>query len=312
MRKTQAFRPMAGEALEDRAVPTGGFGGLPAADAQKVIQAFVSFEKTYNGDVQTILFAPGTTDLKVTRPAFDTAIASAIGDLNTKIDSAIANLPTAAALTTTINGELLSGTNSLENQLLAMATPTAVTTQAARIFRFQSDLTIDKLAGHVTYEVATAKAPTGTIDTATTLQAIGKVNDAFFTFAKSYRNDVKTVLTPSGTTNPSMTRAAFDKAVAGDIATLNSNLATALGGLLPATVVSSLSTTISNDLLTATTGTPTGKSLQERLAAVQTPKSASGFPMFLFGLNSSAVIGGTDVRVIQDVVSAISTYNNSL
>ena len=66
-RQPRRFRPILGEVLEDRTVPSSfrpGFVGrgivsLPAQDAKQVAQEFRTFQQTYAQDVRTILLPPG-------------------------------------------------------------------------------------------------------------------------------------------------------------------------------------------------------------------------------------------------------------
>ena len=102
-RRTGAFRPTAGEPLEARTVPTGlgGFLGgliggvvpLPQQDAFAVRRDFAAFEQTYIKDVRTIL-APvgGTSAPSGNVAAFNAAIGTAIGTLNTAITKDLGNL----------------------------------------------------------------------------------------------------------------------------------------------------------------------------------------------------------------------------
>src|SRR5258708_6345157 len=97
MRKTKAFRPLPVDVLEDRAVPSGDgwlgslIGVAPAVDAQQVARAFATFERSYNTDVQTILFKSGTTPT-AQRSAFDAQVATDLTTLETAVDGAITNL----------------------------------------------------------------------------------------------------------------------------------------------------------------------------------------------------------------------------
>src|SRR5262249_38302999 len=131
-RTVRAFRPVVGEALEDRTVPSPpglrasigpGFGrligSLPAQDAQLVLRAFGTFQRTYNQDVRSVLLPVGTTNPSANRPAFDQAVASALVTLNASIGAAIANLPTASSLAATIQGELIGGGSNTLQAMLA-------------------------------------------------------------------------------------------------------------------------------------------------------------------------------------------------
>jgi hypothetical protein len=318
MKKPHAFRPVAGELLETRAVPTGGFnnylasliGVLPAVDAQAVAKAFGTFEQTYLQDVHTILLPSGTTNPSANRSAFDTAIGTALGTLNSSIDTAIQNLSTASTLDTTIQGELLgTGTGALQATLAAITTPASTGFRDVRMFDSASSRAIEASENQVVGQVQSAPAPTGTITVATVQGDLMQIDAAFQTFIQAYNNDIQTILLPSGTTNPSANRPAFDTAVGTALGTLNSSIGSALSNL-PSSVSSSLSTTIQNDLLTGTS--TTGTSLQARLAAIPSPTSTHFFSTLMFRFQSFFRISQGEGKVFQDVISAVSTYNKSL
>jgi hypothetical protein len=326
LRQRRAFRPVVGETLEDRTVPSpfgfggffGGFGGffgrgiasVPAQDARQVAQAFGTFQRTYFQDVRSILLPAGTTNPGNNRAAFDMAVATALGTLNTSIDNAIGNLPTSSSLATTIQGELLgSGSNSLQTLLAAIPTPSAMSFRSFRVFNRESTLFINQVEGNVVNQVRTAQAPSGSISATTVQQDLGQVQTAFQTFRQTYFNDVQTILLPSGTTNPSASRTAFDQAVGTALGTLNTSIDSALSNL-PSAVTATLDTTIQNDLLTGTS--TAGNSLQARLAALQTPTSTQSFASFVFRISSSLAIGSAQSQVTHDIVIAVNQYNAGL
>jgi hypothetical protein len=331
MSTKRSFRPDSIATLEDRAVPSGfgfhfegggdfggrggqgGLGGLiasiPAQDAQLVRQAFQQFDQTYLTDVRTILLPSGTTDPSANRAAFDTAVGTALGDLNTAIDSAIGNLPNAATLEAEIEAELLgTASTSLQSELAAIPTPTAVTFSTTRSFVRSSQGDIGQVAATVTQQVASAPLPTGAITTATVQTDLQAIRSAFQTFSQSYNTAVKTTLLASGTT-PTANRAAFDTAVGTALTTLNTSITSALSNL-PTSVATSLTTTIQNDLLT---GTQTaGTDLQARLTALKTPTTTRGFGTWFFRLGSSLNIGFAQGQVIHDLAVAVNAYNSAL
>jgi len=309
MRKTKAYRPAAAEALEDRAVPTTGIASLPSVDAQKVMDAFRAFETTYYQDVQTILMAPGTTSPSANRAAFDSAISSAANNLNTSIDKTIATLPSASTLQSTIQNQVAGASQSMVTQLQAIPTPKEVASGALKAFSRAGVGAIEKVATHVTGEVANSPAPVGTIDDKTLSQIFGKVQTAFRTFGSSYANEIKTVLAPTATTDPSSNRAAFNTAVGKDLATLNASIASAVSGL-PTSLANSLTAIASNDLLT---GTPaTGKSLQEVLLGLKSPKNREGGSMNNFKAMSLSAMGAAEMQLGKDMFNAVVAYNVAL
>ena len=331
MSTKRSFRPESIAALEDRAVPSGfgfqfegggdlggrggqgGLGGLiaslPVKDAQLVRQAFQQFDQTYLKDIQTILLPSGTTDPSANRAAFDKAVGTALTTLNSSIDTAIGNLSTAATLEAEIGAELLgTATTSLQSQLAAIPTPTAVTFSTTRTFVRSSQGDIGQVSATVTQQVASAPLPTGAITTATVQTDLQAIRSAFQTFNQTYNTAVKTTLLASGTT-PTANRAAFNTAVSTALTTLNTSITSALSNL-PTSVSSSLSTTIQTDLLT---GIQTaGTDLQARLTALKTPSTTGGFGTWFFRLGSSLNIGFAQGQVINDLAVAVNAYNSAL
>ncbi len=178
LRQRRQFRPVFSEALEDRTVPSpfgiggffGGIGGffggrvasVPAQDARQVAQAFATFQQTYSQDVRSILLPARTAHPAANRPAFNAAVATALGTLNTSIDARIANLPTASSLDATIQGELLgSGTNTLQTLLGAIPTPRNIGFHGFRAFNRESALFINQVSRNVSSQVKTASAADG-------------------------------------------------------------------------------------------------------------------------------------------------------
>ena len=120
------------------------------------------FSQTYNGDVQTVLLPSGTTSPSANRPAFDQAVGTALGMLNTSIDSALSNLPSTLTTTldATIQNDLLSGgsttSNSLQARLAALRTPTSTQGFGTFAFRFGSSLAIGGAQGQVSRDIQVA------------------------------------------------------------------------------------------------------------------------------------------------------------
>jgi hypothetical protein len=315
-----------GEVLEDRTVPSplgfggffGHFGGLfgrgiasvPAQDARQVAQEFGTFQQTYSQDVRSILLPAGTTSPASNRATFDAAVATALGTLNSSIDATIANLPTSSSLATTIQGELLgSGPNTLQALLAAIPTPSSISFRSFRVFNREAVLFINQVDGTVTNQVRTAQAPSGSISQTTIQQDLGQVQTAFQSFTQTYFGDVQTILLPSGTTNPSANRSAFDQAVGTALTTLNSAVGSALSNL-PSSLTATLDTTVQNDLLSG--GSSAGNSLQAQLAGLQTPTSTQGFSNFVFRISSSLAISSAQSQVTHDIVIAVNQYNAGL
>jgi hypothetical protein len=326
LRQRRVFRPVVGARLEDRTVPSpfgfggffGGFGGffgrgiasVPAQDARQVAQEFGTFQQTYSQDVRSILLPAGTTNPASNRPAFDAAVATALGTLHQSIDTTIGNLPSSSSLAATIQGELLgSGPNTLQTLLAAIPTPTNIRFGSFRVFNREAALFINQVEGNVVSQVRTAQAPSGSISPTTIQQDLGQVQTAFQTFRQTYFNDVQTILLPSGTTDPSANRAAFDQAVGTALGTLNTAIDSALSNL-PTALTATLNTTIQNDLLSS--GSSTGSSLQARLAALQTPASTPSFSAFVFRLSSSQTIASAQGQVTRDIAIAVNQYNAGL
>ncbi len=324
-RQRRTFRPELGAALEERTVPSPfGFGGffpfggffgrsvssVPAQDARQVAQEFGTFQQTYSQDVRSVLLPAGTTSPAANRTAFNAAVATALGTLNSSIDSTIANLPTSSSLATTIQGELLgTGTNTLQTLLGAVPTPSNIGFRSFRVFNRESMQFINQVEGSVTNQVRTAPAPTGSISQTTIQQDLSLVQTDFQSFSQTDFGDVQTILLPAGTTTPSSNSPAFDQAVGTALGTLNTNIDTALGNL-PASVTATLDTTIQNDLLTGSS--TAGTSLQARLAALPAPSSTQGFAARIFQFSSSLTIGNLQGQVTRAIVSAVNQYNASL
>lgn len=318
MKKSRAFRPAAGDRLEDRTVPSGFEGGfegwissLPAQDARAVAQAIQTFEMSYVKDVQTILYAGNASIVPTStaRAAFDTQVATDLNTLNSSIDTAIANITTTSnpTLVQTIHDDLLgTASTSLQTELTTVATPTTAGWRGMRQFIYQSWNYVGPTAYTVVNLVRTATPPAGTITGATAQTILSNVATSFQTFVQGYFNAVQTAAT-----NPATNRAAFDAQVATLIDTLNTSITgsfTSAG--LPTTLATSLTQTITNDLLTGTQ--TTGTSLQARLGALTSPSSNTGFAAWWFDIRSLRTIYGAQGQVVRDIVTAINTYNGSL
>jgi hypothetical protein len=315
MRRTRAFRPVVGEALESRTVLStldttvaNLISSVPLADTQLANTAFVTFEQTYIQDMQNVLLPAGTTNPAANRPAFDAAVASALTTLNTSLDSAIHNLPSAPTLSATFQGALLgAGPGSLQSMLNALTTPT--TMRAARQFAKTAEKDIAQIANMVLPQINNAAGPAKSVDVATVEQDMNQIGTVLQTFIQSYQNSEKTILVPAGTTNPAANRPAFDQAVGTALTTLNAGVASALSNMPPA-LTPSLTAIVRRDLLTGTP--PTGTSLQETLAAVPSPASARRNAINKFLRQATVAFSSAENHLSSDILAAIKSYNSAL
>ena len=291
LRQRRTFRPVLGAALEDRTVPSpfgfggffGGFGGffgrgiasVPAQDARQVAQEFGTFQQTYSQDVRSVLLPAGTTNPATNRTAFNTAVATALGTLNSSIDATIANLPAASSLATTIQGELLgSGTNTLQTLLGAIPTPSNIGFRSFRALqprklavhqpdrRHRDQPGPDRLGADGEHQPD--DDPAGSQpgpDRLPELQPDLLQRRADDPAARGDDHPLEPIAP------------AFDQAVGTALGTLNTNIDSALSNL-PSTLTATLDTTIQNDLLTGSS--TSGSSLQARLAALPSPSSTTG------------------------------------
>lgn len=314
MRSKRTFKPTAGDALEDRSVPSamgmGGPGSVAMIDAAKVARDFASFQRTYVQDLNQLFPPPGSTTAAITRSQFDSAVQGSLGDLVKAIGNDVGNLPSATTLTATIAAEITgSASTSLQSMLGGIATPTGTTRPEVRAFARQGIRDIGQVADQVVTQVRTSPPPTGTITWQTLQQDLKQVGTAFQTFRTSYNADVKLLLPPSGSTTPAITRATFDQDVQTALQTLNQDVQKALSGL-PASLQSTLFTTIQNDLLTGSA--TTGGSLQARLATLPTPSGPNFFTSFGFRIWSQIDIAVAQGRVDNVISMAVTNYNKSL
>jgi putative membrane protein len=284
---------------------------LPAKDAQAVEQAFQTFEQAYAKDVRTILFASGTTP-SANLSAFNTAVgtgtgtpssASALGTLESSINTAIANLSTASTLTTQIDGEL----TTLQTNLTSITVPSSNTGKALRSYLNQGLMNTEQTESQVVKQVQSAPAPMGTITGATLQTALKAVDSAYQTFRQTFNSDVQSIEKSPGTT-PETT---YQANVLTAITTLNGSIDTAVGALgLPSAQTTALETTIQNDLVTGTSTTNT--SLQAKLDALTVPTTTGFFSNLGFKLRSSLGILFSQGQANQAITSAVSQYNASL
>lgn len=319
MRQRKTFRPLVGEPLEDRTVPSGldvgggwlsGLIGLgPSTQTKAVEQAFHTFERTYTDDVFNVLY--GTGGPSANRTAFDAKVGTDLTSLEASIQTALGS--SNATLNTTIDTALTgTASSSLQSQLNAIATPAAghghFSSGGPWRFVGQGEYDIAKAEHSAVQQVQTATAPTNAVTASTVETALQTVNKAFDAFRTSYNNDLKTILYGAG--GPSTTtRAAFDAQVAADVGALTTKVTGALS-TLPSTLSASLTATLTADLQTPASGA-TGASLQEKLAALATP-SSNYFSKVWFKINSNWTTQSGRFRLNSDLLSAVKAYNTSL
>jgi hypothetical protein len=306
--------------LESRTVPSGfggflgalgnvlgGFGGpshgsgssVTGQDAQKVAQAFSTFEQSYFSAVRTDLLIPSTPNTS----QFTTDVGAAFTTLNSSLTSDIAGLtagnPNLAATVSGDSSSLQTELTALENEL-----PTTLTSRSIRAFENQSEFDIQKASSQAVQAVRTATPPAGTITGQTLNQAIGQVNTAFRTFNLAYANAIQSDLLAPGTTNPDLNATKFDSDVNAALTTLTGSLTTSATAPLSTleSTISTLSTTITNDLA----------SLPTNLAKIKIPTTTNTFALRLFKFESALTVTAAQSQVTRDISSAVSTYNSSL
>jgi hypothetical protein len=297
MRPEKHFRPVVGDRLEDRTVPSGFWGvfvqSVPAIDAQKVAQAFETFEQSYANDVRTILYAPGTTNPSSNQAAFNTKLTGTeFPALTSAITTATSNLATAnPTLGTTLN----TAVNNLQTSLTgATNIPTTANRFQEFMFLWSEEGAIDQTARSAIQSVRNATPPAGTITSATAQSILSAVNTAFQNFTTGFFNGVS----QSPPVNNTSTL----------FPTLQTAVTSAINGAspaLPSSVASSLtasSSQLNTDL----------NALQTSLTGLTLPTSGKGFAAWMFDWNVYRTISRAQSKVTQDILSAINTYNTSL
>ena len=310
MKRSDARRHLAWDRLEDRAVPSHlsvRAVSVQAQDARLVAQEFAQFQKTYNQDYRTVLFAAdanGNINPANNRVAFDADVANAMNTLATHITADVSNLAAnnASLSASAISADLLGTTSaSLQGQLAALMTPTGVFNASARAFQKGSRSAIN---GSQNTLLATIKNATSTGSGGTTsgntaaLQSVPQVLSAFRTFQSSYSSEVSNVLyqaDSSGNINPTNNRSAFDAKVATDLGTLQASIHTALANVSNDT-----------DLLTQIDSAVTGSgadSLQTQLKNLTTPSGAFTLSARVFRSESAAAVAATNGSVVSDIAT---------
>ena len=103
-------------------------------------QAFTTFSTNYTSDVTTILLSGSSAStIPTNRPAFDPQVQNDANILNSTLADMLSLFPNATkSLTTSIDQRLISGTNSMLNQLNALASPTDLNGTSAQAFQTQA------------------------------------------------------------------------------------------------------------------------------------------------------------------------------
>jgi hypothetical protein len=283
---------------------------LAVQDAQLVSRAFGTFQQTYKQDVQAVLVPPGTTDPSANRAAFDQAVGAALSALDATIDGAVGDLSGASSLEATIRAELLGGgSGTLQGQLAAIPTPASVGSGDVQAFKRAGAQVISQMTTVVTQQILSVPSPSGGVGAQTLQQDLNLVRGAFQTLSRTYSSDIRTVLLPPGTIDPSANRPAFDRAVGAALSALDASIDSDLGNL-PAAVTAALDTIVRNNLLN--NGSNAGNNLQSRLAALPSPTSAQGALLRVFQSTSTLTINTAQAQVKGDVQIAVAQYNASL
>ena len=291
----------------------GGFGGgttssVQSTDAQAVQQAFQTFEQSYANDVQTILFASGTTDPSSNAAAFNKQVSADLTTLNGAIAKAVTSL-TSVAANSNLGAQIANVATVLQTQLTTNANlPTTTDAWTEQAFLAQNVQAVSLAYSEVSQLVLTSAAPTGTITQSMVRTDSEAIQSAFQDFEQGYLN-----LIDASATDPSTNRPAFDTAVAQLAQTLSTAVNTAVTTNLAA-LPSSLGTTLTNDLVTPTGGstTTTPTDLQDRLKSLTSPTSATGQSGRFFETRSGSAINAALSQVNRDVSAAVTANNKAL
>jgi hypothetical protein len=271
-------------------------------DAQKVVQAFETFKRSYLQAVNTDLVQPSTLNTA----QFNTDVATAFSTLSSGVTLDIQNVvATNSTLTSTVQGQL----TTLQTQLGAVTLPATANPRAIRTYERQVLQDINQTEFQMAQKVRLATPPAGSVSGQMVSQTINQVVSAFQTFTTAYFNAVQSDLLAAGTTNPSANKAQFDQDVTTALSALNTSMTGALNSSLPSALTGTLNTTISSDINGASTTPP---SLQTNLLNIALPQSTNLFPLLLFRLESSFTIARGENQVLRDIVSAVSTFNSNL
>lgn len=120
-----------------------------------VNDAFSTFRKAYNSAITTSTTSPSSN-----RTAFDAAVGTALGTLNTSLASAVSTLPSAvsSSLDTEFSADILNTANAsgnLQTRLSNIATPTSGFFSMLN-FRFRSSIAIGNAQDHVVNQLYSA------------------------------------------------------------------------------------------------------------------------------------------------------------
>lgn len=330
MRTTKTFRPVIGDKLEDRTVPSsllshlatlvtrlaplseGGLGGgghvegpsssVLTQDAQTVRQALQSAEQTIIQDVRTVAAPSGGT---VSATNFDAAVHTLLTNLNSTIATDLANLGGAGSATkTTVANALLTNTtntNSLESLIVAAGAPAS--TSSRDVLRFDRELQtyFNQINSAVSKAILATPAPSTLVTPATTRTVNSAVKSTFSTLNTSISNAVTNDLL--GTT---VNSTQFKSDLSAALGTLTSTLTSATGPLssLPAALQSTLlaaSSTFSTDLAALTTNA----------TGVAVPTTATKVAIRTLRTQLSRVIERAEDTLLRDIQNAVQAYNNN-
>jgi hypothetical protein len=264
-------------------------------DARLVTQAFQTFNASYSSASaalrQTATPTSGPTQAGL--GAYDTAVATAISNLNSAISSDLSNLShSGSGLIATIDGY----TSTLQTELQSAGSGLANSTnQAVRALRQEARQDIREAQSQSTGAILKVQ-PAGGI-TGGTLQTYQQsVLTAYHSFHVAIGNAEQAAIA-GGTPLSS-------SAVSPAVSALQTALTSAINGLGTAFTSSTY-----NPTATVTTQL---SSLQSQLLAIAAPTAGNTVSERLFLRTVSSVVGQSEGAINQAVATAIQNYNNSL
>jgi hypothetical protein len=331
MWKRRAFRPLLREILEVRIVPAstpttvmlGVAASLPpqVANSNQSQQAFTTFIAGYNQAVRSVLLAPGpggAVDPSANRPAFDAQVLRALNTLADSLVAALGSNSANSALALQVRDAIIGGgPDSLESELLAIATPDVTSTTATQAFIDDSLQAIRQVSGQVAPLVSAAagtpvaqvaasavpapKVDYGILPAKSASDVIQRVRASFSTFLTTYFRAARDVLLapgPDGTVDPTLHRADFDADVQQALQALADDLTASLDGV-PA------STGLAARLVQVTVGDDPD-SLGSQLAGIPTPAGAEADMVRAFTLESFRTVANAIALISGDVTQFLS------